>query len=563
MNKHINIWVLTLATIMFTSCYDSVDNSIVVDTDPDTPTLITTAITGSVVDADNNELTNYQLSAGNLLENIESKRFLIQLENVNKKGQAIYVKDGSQITSMLHTPLLENDINLIRLQLFNPMNSSLISSSDPDRIDISPNTSILIVADEVRDAQGNIPTQDVYVDYRDLSSLNNIAQLGVSAYSASEQLLSTQHINAFHVELRGDNGDAYSIGESIEVNISLIENTTKTALFHFDMEDEKWKEITQLQKGNNSIQITKTGLYTVSKYSKGVYAQGDVNKEGVKVSYQLMSLDQRHINTTANGRWITTIPADQDILISTLTPCKNDISTYTVPASNIDINNIDIEVINGNYYKLQSTVYDCNGELEETTAISIDDRIDIHNVYTFSDKNIDTWVSVCDAEFDIATYDIDTDIKGTIIPWSSDIKDDQSFLVSCEEFQDGYSYIKIKNDKRVLPPFDAIKIDDGTTLQSSDSKIRFKFKGQMVNNYDMKDVNVYLEDPSFGTNGYRIACENTDEGCGFTTWNVTHYEAGSEKWVRVSFAGEVWMQTLDPPQAGYFPVEGVILTKAE
>jgi len=76
-------------------------------------------------------------------------------------------------------------------------------------------------------------------------------------------------------------------------------------------------------------------------------------------------------------------------------------------------------------------------------------------------------------------------------------------------------------------------------------------------------VNVFLEDDSFGTNGYRIACENTTNGCGFTTWNVTHYEAGSEKWVRVSFEGEVWMQTINPPQAGYFPVEGVILTKAE
>ena len=52
MNKYTYIWSLTLATLMFSSCYDSTDNSIVIETDPDTPTLITTAITGSVVDAD-------------------------------------------------------------------------------------------------------------------------------------------------------------------------------------------------------------------------------------------------------------------------------------------------------------------------------------------------------------------------------------------------------------------------------------------------------------------------------------------------------------------------------
>ena len=74
MNKYTYIWLFTLITLLLSSCYDSVDNSIVIETGPDTPTLITTAITGSVVDANDNEITNYQLSAGSLLENIESKR---------------------------------------------------------------------------------------------------------------------------------------------------------------------------------------------------------------------------------------------------------------------------------------------------------------------------------------------------------------------------------------------------------------------------------------------------------------------------------------------------------
>ena len=78
MNKFTYIWSFTLATLMFSSCYDSMDNSIVIESEPDTPILISTAITGSVVDANGNEITNYQLATGDLLENIESKRFLLQ-----------------------------------------------------------------------------------------------------------------------------------------------------------------------------------------------------------------------------------------------------------------------------------------------------------------------------------------------------------------------------------------------------------------------------------------------------------------------------------------------------
>lgn len=562
MNKYTYIWSFTLLTLMWSSCYDSIDDSIVLPPmGPDTPILITTAITGSVVDADDNEMSDYQIYAGNLIENVEGKRFLIQLEDINKKGQAIYVKEGNQINSLLYTPLVENDINLIKLEMFDPMNSTLISSSDPNLIDIRPNISLQISIDDISDMEGNIPTEDVYVDHRDLSNLHNLAQLGVSAYSLRNQLRSTQHLNAFHIEVRGNSGEYYKINDKIDINISIDQDDL--SLFHFDTEAEQWKEVSTLDKDDNLIQVSTTGLYTISQHTKAVYAEGDVNKEGLKVSYQPLSIGLHALHSTANGKWLTIIPSDNEVSISTLSPCRDLISTYQLPATSIDLVDVDIEVTTDNYYKLQTSVYDCNGDLEENTSIYLKDETGVNTIYTFSDENIDTWVAVCDAEFDIATYDVETDTRGSFIPWSLYIKDDQSFLVSCDAYEDGYSYIKIQDDRRVFPPFDTQKVDGGTTLQSSDENIRFIFDGQEAINYEMEDVNIYLDYPSFGSQGYRIYCENSELGCGFTTWNVTHYEAGSDKWVRVSFAGEIWMQTIDPPQAGYFPVEGVILTKAE
>lgn len=552
-----------LSIILFTSCYDNVDNSVEVETKADTPILITTAITGSVVDNDDNSISGYQININELQENIESKRFLVQLEEVNKNGQAIYIKDSSLISSFIHTPLIENDINLIKLQLFDPMNSSLISSSGLGLINISPSISLQIKADNLIDALGNIPTQDVYVDYRDLSTLNTISQLGISAYNTKAQLRSTRHVGAFQLEFRGENNEIYSLDSSVKVEIDVENTNEEVSLFHFDIEEERWEEIGNLVVGKNEISITKSGLYTISEHKAAVYAEGDINKEGTQISYQLLSLEQQKLYATAEGRWISIIPSNTETSIQTLTPCEDVIANFDIPASDINLSNIDIEINEGKYYRLQTTVYDCNGELEETTGIYLKDESGAGNIHLFSDKDLNTWVSVCNNEFDISTYDIDTDLKGPAIPWSLDIVDDQSFLVSCNDFQDGYSYIKIRNDRRVIAPFTAVKIDASTTLHSMDNKIRFRFKGQMADTYMEDQVNVYLEDEGFGSNGYLINCDNNDEGCGFTTWNVTHYEAGSEKWVRVSFAGEVWMQTIDPPQAGNFAVEGVILTKAE
>ena len=558
-----NTTICLFSIICLSACYDNVDNSIVVDTADDTPILVTTAITGSLVDSNDDQISGYQIAINDLLENVESKRFLVHLEEVNKNGQAIYIKDGTQINSFLHTPLIENDINLIKLQMFDPMNSSLISSSGLGLINISPSISLEIETDNLIDEQGNIPTQDVYADYRDLSTLNNIAQLGIAAYNSKNQLRSTLHLNAFQLEFRDDNDTSYALSNNAKISLQVSNSTEEVSLFHFNEATDKWEELEELEEGLNEITINKSGLFTISEHKAAVYAEGDINKEGTKVSYHLLSIAQQKLYSTAEGKWISIIPSNTEIVLNTLTPCESTISNYTIPASEINIKDIDIEVTAGNYYRLQTTVYDCNGELEETTAIYLKDEINVGNIYLFSDKNLNTWVSVCNSEFDISTYDIDTDIKGPAIPWSLDIVDDQSFLVSCDAFQDGYSYIKIRNDRRVLAPFDAMKIaDTSTTLHSTDNKIRFRFEGQMADSYMENQVNVYLEDDMFGSGGYLINCDNTELGCGFTTWNVTHYEAGSEKWVRVSFEGDVWMQTINPPQAGYFPVEGVLLTKA-
>ena len=99
-----------------------------------------------------------------------------------------------------------------------------------------------------------------------------------------------------------------------------------------------------------------------------------------------------------------------------------------------------------------------------------------------------------------------------------------------------------------------------TQLITQDENFWISFRGTTSDMYDNEEVNVFLDEISFGDDGYLITCETSQQGCGITDFSVTHYEV-DQGFIRLSFSGEVWMQTILNPKAGYFPVRGIIETR--
>lgn len=562
--KHTLYTIGLFLAIAFTSCYDNIDQSEDISAiEEDTPILATTIITGSLLDQ-GESLDQYQLLVNDQTISIDQKIFLEEIEDINKKGQAIYALIDGQEVSMMHTQLIENDINLIQLERFDPMNSNSIASSGPFMI--TPKVRLHMDTDILVDDQGNAVSHESYIDHRDLSSLDHIGQVGLTGYLRSGELVVTSHQTAFQLQARDANGNPLGISNGRSAQLMVDVDQENSSLFWLDRDQERWIEIRSLQQGANDITITAFGYYTVSTHQSAIYHEGEVNREGDRVAYQLLQSSagshQHQSYTTAKGRWYTAIPADEDVQYTTINPCLDIMESHEVPSSNSDVSGIDIEVEDTHYYRLRSKIIDCNGEVENTSGVSLH-HVGRSVIYPFSQAEIDTWVPVCADEFGLSAYDIDTDDEGPQIPWSLQIEEDDNYLSNCAAYADGYSYIKIDDDKEVLSAFETVELTDETILASIDDKIRFKFDGMSTGMYSMEDVNLYLNDESFGTNGYFISCENSSAGCGFTDWNVTHYKAGEEKWIRVSFRGTVWMQTIDPPVAGYYDMEGVILTQAE
>ena len=161
----------------------------------------------------------------------------------------------------------------------------------------------------------------------------------------------------------------------------------------------------------------------------------------------------------------------------------------------------------------------------------------------------------------MSAYDLVSDQFGPALDWSTMTDDDLTFLSACSDFEEGFSYLKINGEEKIFNSFEVVQEGEKTILKSQDDKVRLSFRGASAKIYRDEEVNVYINDIDFGSSGYFMDCQQSVTGCGVTDFHVTHFEEGAEGWLRVSFSGTLWMQTLINPVAGNYNLEGVIMTK--
>lgn len=549
-----------MISVGFISCYDNVDNSTDLASNiKDAPVLVNTAVTGLVWSDDSN-ITDYDMVINDAISSVEAPQevFFNEVQNVNKKGQAIYVRQNGQMAAMMHTQLIENDINYLEIELFAPF--SLVTPNNSNPININSNITVAVDDDKIREL--NNTANEIEVLFRDLSSLRDLQQLGKSGYDHTSKLQVLNHYKAFEFRVSDALGETLQLDESIIMN---IQNTADNAqLYHFDEEEEQWHFAARLKNGSNRIVLSEAGFFSVCVAEEGLYSEGRFvyNDEGI--AYHKIQCDYSagtHHNTTSlSGKWLDIVPTQSEVKYSPISSCEQSEIVYSIMTAEADITNQEIVAQGDNYVTVKPAVYQCNGERSVLQALAVTQNDKTKYYPLYNDESIN--VEACVDEYKLAGYDIKSNSLGVNLPWSKDINVNQLDLLSCNSFTDGYSYIQIGEDKMILEPF-IVEEGDKTVLKSMDNNIRFKFNGNSVGMYDQDQVNLYFYDETFGGKGFYMACENSDLGCGFDEWNVTHFKAGVEKWVRISFGGEVWIQTLSPAEAGYFNMKGVILCKAQ
>lgn len=542
---------------LFTGCYKDTDTTpppqIIIET---TEVFVNTSISGSVVDEDGQLLSNYILKINDEINVIQSDQFYLQLDDVKKKGQTIHVYKDDHRIGIRTQLLVENDIN--HLEIFQhprPERKSIDESSSL----IEFTKSISIDFSSTRYAKGY--NGAITAEYTHIDSEISLTPVG---YSSESDLLAVESHGGFYLTLKDGDGNRLEAHKENPIILQFDElDENVNSLFVFDEEDEYWILVDDISSGDE-VEILGEGYYTFAKYTPGVFVEGLVTKEEKPVAYQPMDWTLANMSNemcaTEKGKWIALLPEKEDVEVNLLNPCNEFLQSETLEIESNDISGHNLVISNqSNYQAMNMTVLDCDGMPVSTPIFNVDNgTVAMH--YVFSDQYEDRWIAVCD-EFSIEAIDGDTGQAGPTVEWSTAISDQLDIMTHCSEYENGYSYIKIRNDEKVYKAFEIEEEGDRTILRSSEGNVKFKFKGMEEGMYAVNEVNVFIDDKDFDQNGYYIKCENSADGCGIDQFNVTHYDQGVNGMVRVTFSGTLWMQTFSPLLADDFDIEGVIVIK--
>ena len=311
----------------------------------------------------------------------------------------------------------------------------------------------------------------------------------------------------------------------------------------------------------NDYQIEGNGLYVLANLSPGKYIEGQIIKEGISVSFHPFNLEQKLNYSSAKGRWASMVETSNDAIVDLLSPCGTLIDQKNLINPSAQSSDIIIEIDSeeSGYSIVNTRVLDCDANIVSEAGVRISNDQE-EFFYVFNEGKVNSWIPVCKETFGISAFGVN-DFQASIpLAWSTSFQDDINYLVDCDDFDTGFSFISIQDEIRLYNSFVAEIGDEETRLRAQDDEFRIKFKGLEIRNYNVNEVNLFIDDPLFGDSGYGISCENSALGCGIDKFNVTHFSQNQNEWIRVNFEGVIWAQTLNPPVAGNYSIKGVIMT---
>lgn len=537
---------LTLLSILATGCYQDQDNSLAPVTVIEIPDIkIQTTVYGIVVDDNGAFVDNYTISADDVSSLVDQNIFQLDLIQANKRNQHVSVMKDDQEIAFANVSLIENDYNKFQINTFPEWTSS--NSASANSAFISNNNFEVRLNND----------QSEQVTYGVIDNVNTLQQMGLWARGKDAGNFFLNPISAFYY----DNSNSEN---SITVSY-LATSSSNLGLFHLDNDFHQWVLVDDFTESNQAINSINSGYYMIANFTPSAFIEGSVRYSETPVSYQNISLQSPFnqnilIYTSANGRWSSYVPEDVMLNMELLNPCGDIVGTNQEVSSQNAIIATEIESSNSDkYLPINFRNVDCNGESISMAAVQIDFG-SINENFLFGEQNIETVFSTC-GDIDISGLDINKNMKGGKIAWNKNIEDELGVLTACDAIDKGYSYITINGEEELLPTFALSENNGNLTFSAEDSSFKIKIRGTEKGSYSEEEVNVFIEDEDFGMDGYFIQCENSPVGCGITDCYISHLENLDDNLTRVSFSGVLWMQTINNPTAGNYPVEGQIIIK--
>ncbi len=553
MNKYICL-VLVGFSCIFSACYTDQDN---------TETEVTTSY--PEVDSDTWLIANtsdmdlnggeFSLQVGENTAEITEDQTILRLENVSKYNPLVIIKKANDIISFAKPFLLEFDVNLVS---FLPFPNSELIPEISGLHQLSTLTNIELNNLNLVDKNDNTNSEAV-IETKLISDPDILNQTGKHGYDRLGKLQFLIPIELIYLQAKSQSGEFLSIksGE-LHINTNITEEQT---LFYLDQSSGQWQEI---NAANESV--NKFGFFLLAKKSDGTFIEGTMKAKGKFVAFEPFNIKYEHCNyqasSTSKGKYLAISPLDKVSELELKNPCNEVTQQIIITAGSEYLSYNNIELLNDEAYtEIDAQIIDCNGNITEQALINVIQEDESQSLRYFIDKDIDVVISSCAEDFKIQALDLNSSEPGPTIAWNKAWNEEIANLSSCADHKQGYTYIKIRDDIKVLDPF-IVEIEDGKIFfRETNNTIGLVIDGTSRGDYLNEDVHIVIDDPNFGEQGYAIDCADSAFGCNIETCYLSHDGTGEDGWSRIRFAGNLWMQTINPASVGNFEVEGIILTK--
>jgi hypothetical protein len=548
---------LLLLFLLSTSCYKDVDNSTEIIKESPPHIVVDGDLVGDFAYIDGSGSDQFSLKIrGQTYQARGSELPPVQLNKVYKRGELVEFYRNGILAGASQVGLIENEVNYKQFLVESSFEQEGFNNSKT--LEFENDLSLTIDGSGLSLIDGGPYEGRAIITYHNSSNKEYNENLSNFAYDHSGNLSIVDPIQSFYIALESDDGEKLQISDG-EILIKDGQAEGKH-IYHYNEANAIWQWVSSFSAGVNTEKIVDTGLFILGGSSEAVYVEGEVLLTDLPISKQKLFISsegfQRELQSTSSGHFGSFVPKSSRLLVEVRD--RNDQNLYSEEVDQNSFGNLlkvelPSEVLSSKFLTTDFEVIDCEGKIKEQRSISLDYTGGQSERFVLS-RIEPSLLPIASENFQIRSG------EGPAFEWN-ELTQDIHYLSECTDHEQGFTLIKIRNDQKLFPAFLKEQSNDKTVLNAVQNEVRLIIEADAKGLYTNDMVNISIDDMTFGDQGYFVSCENAEQGCGIEVCEITHFKDDGDEWNRVFFKGKIWMQTISPPQAGNFDVEGYILSK--
>ncbi len=551
--------------IALSSCYDNFEKNVETDTTDPVKYVTNTTLSGLVTDENGQTLAGgvYGSFGSEDYNNEVFSIFRFEGQQIDKYNELITLTKNNQVYYYT-VPTVENEINYSKKAIFTTIDNTILT-------------------------QGNNTTINNTLD---INTQANSFQSHETAYSGEVTILhhTIDVSNKWHLAtMPGNNTGVNTDGSPAYINfdevihlqftdgtdlLDVVEGSVQgrwsnksddQKVWHYDTNVHKWIAL-NTTTNTSTFDIISSGYYAIASSQYYVYATGSVSTDGTAIANIEVQLeaDNKIITTTrtaSNGQWVAVVPSISQLTATTESTCDEVASIlFETVEQDVVAGSIEMSQINSQVYTIEGAIKSCDDQGIVGSFIEI--KTSTEELIYYLDKSIFRLrINACSDDITVRSINIDGTESGAQIEWElNNNSQDLHTLYACNAAQSEYMTLRIDGGSKqyyngVSSLENGRTIIDFSSTGAIDNTLKLWFTGTDRGVFDDNQINILIDDQLYDSRGFALDCTSSQQGCGFTQFDVSQYEE-TNGWIRGYFKGRFWIKSYSPLNAGYKDVEG-------